>query len=160
MECKLRYLTAVELATVEAKGRYADTVPFAWEKMFNWLDRREHHDDPGCGYGLAFHDSQLTPASECLYVAGVIMPRSWHPCDANIVTRRRFEGGAYAITRHRGAYSTIGEVVGSMKEKWLPDNNLAIDRARPVLALYLDNPRTVSTQALTADVGLPVKGPA
>jgi len=154
-ELKLRFIKPIKLAFIRARGAYAHSVGEAWEKMFDWIERRGHALTGG--YGLAHDDPRATLTAKMRYDACVEIPSTWGAADLQFVQVATFDGGSFAVQRYRGPYSNIGQVISNTRREMLPKTNLALDRHRPILCVYHHDPRTVEPRDLETDVCLPVR---
>lgn len=153
---KVVYLKPIWLAAVHGYGPYGETVPVAWNKIFDWLDSGTHFEMPDKGYGLTYDDPRTVAPENLRYVAGVEVPSSWRPPEGSPVSRVSFQGGTYTIVPHNGPYSEVGDVISNYRNEWVPRLGLCLDPARPLLAIYRSDIRYVKPDDQVADICLPI----
>lgn len=156
MNSNLVYLRPLRVAYVRSAGPYAQSSAQAWSKMFDWLSDNGLHTFPGCGYGLLLDNHLVTKAGECRYDACVeisSMPES--RAEGSLQTRK-LPGGAYIRDRHIGCYTKMGEKILSVRQDWSQDSGLRLDERRPLVQIFLDDPRRGDTSQLRSDVCVPV----
>ena len=150
------FLKPAVLAAATLTGPYKETVPKAWNIIFNLMDQGKIDPLPDHGYGLTFDDPRKVAQSDLRYAAGVVVPANWNSCDTNTVTPLPFVGGTFLRTRVTGPYSNTGQVISKIRDQWIPKNGLVFDRAQPVLTIYRSDVRHVAPEEQIADVCLPV----
>lgn len=156
MKSNLVYLRPLRVAYIRSVGPYAQSSAQAWSKMFDWLSNNGLHVFPGCGYGLLLDNQLVTKADECRYDACVeisSMPES--RAEGSLQTRK-LPGGAYIRDRHIGCYTKMGEKILSVRQDWSQDSGLVIDEKRPLVQIFLDDPRRGDSGQLRSDVCVPV----
>jgi len=156
----LVYIRPRQVAFVRTFGRYATAADRAWAVMLEWLDVRGLAIRTPCGFGLA-HDNPGTVASQsCRYDACVELPPDFVENLSDGVSFQMLPGGAYARIRHIGPYADVGSAIGVIRDSWLSDqDSLTIDRRRPFLFSFFDDPRATDPASLRCDVCVPVRAP-
>jgi DNA gyrase inhibitor GyrI len=153
---RVKFIPPVKLAYLRVCGPYAQSSTAAWHAMIAWLEERKHQLRPVRGYGLAHDDPRNVPTGELRYDAAVRLPATWAAVDELTMRVCTFDGGSYAVRRYRGSYEDVGAAVSDAREKWLPNEGLFIDPARPVLSIFHDDPRTTPQHAQRTDICMPV----
>lgn len=146
---------------MRAHGAYGEAASRAWAVMLAWLDARGLTMRLPCGYGLAFDNPRRVASRECRYDACVELPNTFIQQATDGVGFQTLPGGAFARVRHVGPYDGIRQSVLAVRDVWLADQqpHLIVDRRRPFLFSYLDDPRTVAPDERRCDVCLPVRTP-
>ncbi len=153
---RLVYLRPMRLVHIRAMGPYSEARGAAWTRMFEWLSNRGKHKMPGCGYGLMLDDPKVTPRDECRYDACVDLATVGEAgLDAGVMIRR-LPIGAFARTRHTGSYSKMNETARALRDTWLPQNGLLVDKRRPFVEIYLDDPRLAQEDKCRSECCIPV----
>lgn len=152
----LVYLRPVQVAYFRYQGSYAKSSVDAWAAMFSWLDASGLRAAVGRGYGLQRDNPQEVGLGACRYDACVEVPDGLDPGLLDKVSMQKLPGGAYARTRHVGSYEDVSRVITSMRDGWMSSNQLMIDTRRPIVTIYLVDPKNADTKQLKADVCLPV----
>ncbi len=155
-DTKIVYLKPCELAVISTVGPYSSSEQSAWTQLFEWLDRGQHHEPNGMGFGLSY--DMTADDQECIkkYTAGVRVPRSWRQTDWESMQIHTFGGGAYMMHKNVATYDYMSGLISEIEKQWIPRSGLYFDRSRPVLSLYRHDPRVTSDEQQKADVCLPV----
>jgi AraC family transcriptional regulator len=138
---RLVYFRPLRLVHVRAMGPYEQSRAAAWQRMFEWLANRKLHTMPGAGYGLLLDDPRVTPRDECRYDACIDLATVNEEGIDSGVMIRKLPGGAFARTRHVGCYSKMNDTVRGLRDTWMPQNGLIVDKRRPFVEIYFDDPR-------------------
>jgi AraC family transcriptional regulator len=150
------YLRPHHVAMVQARGPYAVSAAEAWDKMFDWMRKAGILKDVGTGYGLLFDDPRETPPERCRYGACIGIDHEWLKLVPEAMSLRRLPGGAYARSRHVGGPHGLGIAISKVRNEGLAQEGLMVDRTRPLIEIYLDNPFTVPVEKQRVDVCIPV----
>jgi AraC family transcriptional regulator len=157
----LVYLRPRRVAFVRAYGPYSNASQQAWDVLLAWLDRQNLKSHLSCGFGLAYDNPRRTTDDGCRYDACVELPDHYAELMSDGLAFQMLPGGAFARARHVGPHDTVKDSVTRIRDTWLPDQpHLVVDRTRPFLFCYLDDPRSCAHDDLRSDVCLPVKTPA
>lgn len=157
------YLRPERLLRFRAVGPFSKAVPEAWKAAFDWLDasglKNEIHKGYGMARGARARDGanrNVSKAAESVYDACLPVPASL-PDEATFdLAFCQLPGGAYSRCRHTGAYETIPEIFRDMREGLRASIGLEPDLNRPLIEIYLRDPRTTSIEQLKADLLMPV----
>ncbi len=156
----LVYIRPRQVAFVRAHGPYAAASQRAWALMLDWLDERGLVGRLPCGFGLAHDNPNQVVTQLCRYDACVELPNDFVENIADGIGFQMLPGGAYARTRHVGVYTGLSGVVGSIRDQWMGEQeNLILDRRRPFLFTYIDDPRVTPAGERRCDICLPVRAP-
>ncbi|MFM1816604.1 MAG: hypothetical protein RLZ98_3299 [Pseudomonadota bacterium] len=125
--------------------------------MFEWLERRGFRDEVKVGYGLAHDDPRTIEADKCRYDACVELSRDAIASVGGEIRSQNLSGGAFVRSRVTGCYSNIAKTLSTIRDEWMPSQGLSVDAKRPVIAIYLSDPRFVVPEERKADICLPVR---
>lgn len=156
MKNAMVYLRPARLAYVRAVGPYDVSIPQAWEKLVGWMQANGIQPVGERAYGLA-RDNPLTTAPEacrydaCIQVSPEFEDRAER--DLGVIT---LPGGPYARTRHAGSYQNVPTALIGVYSNTELSADLRFDTRRPVVSIYLDDPRRFEARDLRADVCVPV----
>ncbi len=156
MKTNLVYLRPLRVAFVRSVGPYAQSSADAWSKMFDWLSDNGLHSFPGCGYGLLLDNHLVTDKNQCRYDACVEISSMPESRVEGTLQTRKLPGGAYMRDRHIGAYGIMQEKILSVREAWGHVSGLTLDEKRPLVQIFLDDPRRGDETALRSDICVPV----
>jgi AraC family transcriptional regulator len=156
MNTNLVYLRPLKLAYVRATGPYAASSAKAWAELFAWLENNGLHSFPGCGYGLMLDDHLTTDPQACRYEACVEMKGALEHRAEGHLQIRKLPAGAYFRQRHIGSYDDLREKALTVRSGWAEENNLELDARRPVVQIYLDDPRSNDHSQLRGDLCVPI----
>ena len=162
MNTNLVYLRPLRIAYVRSVGPYAQSSKEAWSRLFEWLSENGFHTFPGCGYGLVLDDPKVIDASSCRYDACIEISSLPENRAEGSLQVRKLPGGAYVRERFVGCYSQVRERTLAVREQWASTSGLVVDDKRPVVQIFLDDPRRSEADKLCSDVCIPViaGGPA
>ena len=157
MRVALVYLRPRRVGFVRLHGPSKTVGAQAWAEMTIWLKRHNLTEQITCGYGLTLDDLGKV-GEQSRYDACVELPDGYENLKADSLAFQHLPGGAFARIRHVGSYRTIDSVVVTVKEQWLPEQpRLLLDRRRPLLVVYLDEPASRDVSKLRCDVCIPVR---
>lgn len=156
MKNAMVYLRPARLAYVRVTGAYETSIPKAWDKLVAWIEANGIQPVGERGYGLARDNPLTTPADACRYDACIqVLPEFEDRAERElgVIT---LPAGPYSRTRHTGNYSHVrGLLVGVYQDPGL-GADLRFDVRRPVVSIYLDDPRKFASRDLRADVCVPI----
>lgn len=156
MNCNLVYLRPARLAFVRVTGPYETSIPEAWHKLFAWIDRHGYSSPAGRGYGLARDNPSRVESGRCRYDACVQLMPLFDDTASRELGVINLPGGSYRRERIVGCYAEISKRVAGAHNQALVYEDLRLDDKRPIVTIYLDDPRCVPDQHLRADLCLPV----
>lgn len=129
----------------------------AWDEMLNWLSESGLIETTSLGYGLLHDDPRQVEAEDCRYDACVEVPVEHFNAAPEYFSMRHLPGGAYSRRRHKGAPNDLGSAIVEMRDSWLSQHDLALDRSRPIITIFCDNPLIVPESQQKIDICAPVK---
>lgn len=150
------YLRPSQLVGFRVVGPYQESAREAWAKMFGWLDQNGLRGTVKRGYGMAFDDPRHVPAERCRYQACIDLIDEMPLSAWTEMMPQSLPGGAYVRHRHFGSHDTISNVIRDMRETWCGNHGVVLARNRPLVEIYLDDPKFCSTEKLRTDLCLPV----
>lgn len=151
------YMKPRQVAYVRRTGLYRDSSVQAWDAMMTWATRNGVRQLLTCAYGLTLENSDSGSSEGCRYDACIELPAGFPPGNASALSVQTLPGGAFARVRHLGPYSEANSSVRMLREQWLAQQpNLKLDRRRPVMIIYLDDPMLRAAETLRCDVCVPV----
>lgn len=156
MNTNLVYLRPIKLACVRATGPYAQSSAKAWDQLFAWLGSKGLHAFPGCGYGLMLDNHLVTEASAYRYDACIEISETLENRVEGNLQIRKLPAGAYLRQRHTGSYEELREKALDVRRAWVSDKTLILDPKRPLVQIFLDDPRRVGQSELRGDLCVPV----
>jgi AraC family transcriptional regulator len=150
------YIRPVEALYVRALGPYKTAAASAWSDMLAWLDERQLRGQIARGFGIINDDPQTIPAELRRYDACVEAVAGLDVDAAAGIGRLTVPGGAYIVHRHVGRHRMIGAGFSYIHRKWVPGHGLRVDKRRPYLEIYLNDPATTPQKELLTDLCVPV----
>jgi AraC family transcriptional regulator len=150
------YIRPVEVLYVRSLGPYRASAPAAWKGMFAWLDAHGLRSRVVRGFGISNDDPQTTPEHLRRYDACVETIAGVDADTAAGIGTLTVPGGAYVVHRHAGRHRTIGAGFSYIHRKWVPGHGLKVDKRRPYLEIYLNDPATTPHKELLTDLCVPV----
>ena len=156
MASGLVYLRPARMVFVRATGPYESSIPQAWEKMFAWLDKTGIDNPGGRGYGLARDNPATVGPENCRYDACVEVRPQFEERAARELGLMTLPGGSYLRQRKAGDYAMMRQAVPDIYANFAAPSGLRFDDKRPLVVIYLDDPRRFEPLDLRADVCVPV----
>ncbi len=142
---------------IRETGPYAVSSRVAWAKVMDWLDKSGMRRDVGCGYGLLLDDPNVTDDDKCRYDACLEMLSEYNETLTDEFQFRRLPGGAYVRQRFKGSAEELRVGVMQFRDENVPMQGLVVDRSRPMVEIYLDDPDKVAEADRTIDICIPVR---
>ena len=152
----LVYLRPARMVFVRATGPYETSIPHAWEKMFAWLEKSGIDNPVGRGFGLARDNPATVGPQNCRYDACVEVKPQYEERAGRELGLMTLPGGSYLRQRVIGDYNKIRMSVPNLYSEFQAPSGLRFDDKRPLVAIYLDDPRRFEPAELRADVCIPV----
>ncbi len=150
------YFRPVQIGFVRSFGPYTTSVHEAWAKLDEWFKAREVDIGKVTRYGLAHDNPRVVDASQLRYDACVEMPADLFSEAGEELRLAKLPSGAFARKRYVGAYDGISEAFANLREHWEKASDVVLDARRPLLTVYLNNPRVLAAKDLKADLCVPV----
>lgn len=160
MKSGLVYLRPSRLAYVRATGPYETSMAAAWEQMLGWLEKNGLHSPVGRGYGLMRDCPATTAADKCRYDACVDLNPFFEERAMRELGAQTLPGGSYLRMRNVGSYDALRTKLAGIHYAFEAPAGLKMDERRPLVTIYLDDPRRFSTDELRADICVPVSARA
>lgn len=156
MSTNFVYLRPMQLVAIRAVGSYMSSAPAAWKQMFDWLESNGLRGTVNRGFGLAHDDPRSTPAERCRYDACIALPDALPATAWQQMMPQQLPGGAYHRHRHIGCHTGIGAEISHIRDRWANRSGLKIAEGRPLVEIYLDDPKFCAPELLRTDLCLPV----
>ena len=150
------YLRPWRIAYVRKTGPYESTIPAAWDHMLGWLEKHGLHSPIGRGFGLMRDCPSLVAPDQCRYDACIDLNPFFEERAIRELGVQTLPGGSYVRTRHFGSYDELRPELPRMYETFQTPAGLQIDQRRPLVTIYLDDPRQHGAEDLRADICVPV----
>lgn len=160
MAAGLMYLRPRQVVCYRAYGPFKRSSPTAWNYVFSWLDRNGVRAEVEHGFGLAGINPAQRGDRSRWYDACVELPACVDLSELEDMWVRDMPGGAFARTRYVGAFSGLGNAIRELRDTWVASRGLEIDPARPIVEIFLDDPKQVSAENMRVDLCLPVRAAA
>jgi len=151
----LIYLRPMRLVYAREKGRYEETIPKAWDKLFSWLHANSLHTSFGRGYGLVRDNPLEIRPHDCRYDACVELRPEFESRALRELGVTTLPGGAYACRRLSENDDRVRSEVASVYSSFVPLPGLHFDENRPIVSTYFDNPNHTPDHD-RADICVPV----
>ncbi len=156
MKNGLVYLRPARLAYVRVNGPYATSVPVAWERMLAWVDKNGFKPQGERGYGLAHDNPALVAPEKCRFDACIQLQPEFEDRAARELGVLTLPAGPYTRDRRAGGYGRLRHELASLYSSQGLSSGLQLDARRPIVTIYLDDPRRLSVRDLRADICVPV----
>ncbi len=156
MKNALVYLRPARLAFVRVNGPYAMSVPLAWEKMLAWVDKNGFKPQGERGYGLAHDNPSLVAPEKCRFDACIQLQPEFEDRASRELGLLTLPAGPYTRDRRAGSYGKLRHELASLYSIQGLSSGLQLDGRRPIVTIYLDDPRRMAARDLRADVCVPV----
>jgi len=150
------YMRPSHLVSFREIGPYEQVAPEAWRKMFDWLDSQCLRGRVKRGFGMAHDDPRETPPEKCRYEACIDMPELLPASAWEGLLPQRLPGGAYARYRHVGDHQAISKILHEIRGSWSSTSGVTLAKGRPLVEIYLDDPKFCDRDKLRTDLCLPV----
>lgn len=156
MNSGLVYLRPSRLTYVRVTGPYETAIPQAWAKLFSWLDKHGMNTPPGRCYGLSRDNPQRMDAAQCRYDACIEMNPLFEERAMRDLGLVSLPAGPYARVRHASGYAGLSTALSDLYGTFKAPPDLRLDDRRPMVTIYLADPRKLEPASLRADVCVPV----
>ena len=156
MQNGLVYLRPSRLAYVRVTGAYETSIPAAWTKLLTWIDRNGVGSVLGRGFGLARDNPLIVAAERCRYDACIEVEPLFEERARRELGVLTLPAGPYVRKREIGNYDAIVSFVAIRHSTFVAPTGLRLDDNRPLVTVYLDDPRRLEPKDLRADICVPV----
>lgn len=153
---RLVYLRPARLVYVRVTGAYDQSIPAAWAKLLAWVEQNGVGSSLGRGFGLARDNPQSVPANKCRYDACIVAEPQFEDRAMRELGVLTLPAGPYVRRREIGNYSEISARVAGLHASYEAPVGLKLDSNRPLVTIYLDDPRRFEPGQLRADLCIPV----
>lgn len=156
MSNSLVYLRPATLAYVRAVGPYETSIAEAWDKMYAWVDKNGLNPSALRGYGLARDNPGAVSSEKCRYDACVLTMPEFEDRALRELGTITLPGGPYARQRQVTSYDRIHAMVATLHASYEAPHDLKIDDRRPIVTIYLEEPRRSDREDRRVDMCIPV----
>ena len=156
MKSALVYLRPSRMTYIRVTGPYETSIPQAWDRMLEWVDKHGLSSPVGRGYGLARDNPERVGAQHCRYDACIQVTPMFEERASRELGLITLPAGPYTRMRQAGGYEKIRYVVASLHAEFMSPPDLRLDDRRPIVTIYMDDPRRFDPIELRADVCVPV----
>lgn len=125
----------------------------AFETLFGTLSARGLGRPAMRMIGVYVDDPDIVPAEKLRSIA-CVTSCSDVPAEAPF-ERRSFDGGDYAVLRHKGPYADMYKAYQWLYAEWLPKSGRQL-KDSIMFEEYLNNPREVPPTELMTDIHMPL----
>jgi len=156
MDVEIRDLPATRVLAMRKLGPYPE-VPRVWDALWLWMRQRELTRRINHCIGIPYDDPDQVPAGQIRYDACFGLEAGAEPALPDDEVRwLDIPGGRYAVYRHIGPYTLIGEAFGRLYGLWLPQSGRAL-RSAPPLEIYINGPDRTPPDRLVTELLLPIE---
>lgn len=155
MEVRIENIEPTKVIFVRHTGPYQDCET-AWNTLCGWACPKGLCEVGTSKFiGVCYDDPQVTPPEKIRYDACIVIDREVEG-EGEIGTQT-LEGGEYAITTHKGPYTTIEKSYAQLMGQWLPQSGKQLRNA-PCFEVYLNDPKATPPEDLLTELHLPLQG--
>ena len=156
MRFQFVYLRPTQVLYSAATGSFEQSAQQAWNRMIGWLDADQRRLGSPRGYGIFREDETSAAPQTYRYDACIELKPGFSADPSKGIVRRVTPHGAYALARIKGSHRRIGESYRRIREQWSETDAIVIDRERPYMQIYLNDPATTQPDELVAQLCIPV----
>jgi AraC family transcriptional regulator len=106
--------------------------------------------------GISHDNPEITPPGKLRYDACLTVDESFAGTGTGEVGVQEIAGGEYAVTTHRGPYSTLEQTYHRLFREWVPGCGREL-RSSPVFEIYRNDPSVTPPDALVTDIYIPLE---
>ncbi|MEQ1671950.1 MAG: GyrI-like domain-containing protein, partial [Hyphomicrobium sp.] len=114
MKSGLVYLRTQRMTYMRVTGPYETSIPEAWSRMLEWVDRHGLSSPVGRGYGLARDNPAIVGPDRCRYDACIQVSPLFEDRAARELGLVTLPAGPYTRLRHAGGYEPIRSLIGTL----------------------------------------------
>ena len=122
-----------------------------------WLTKNGLHSPIGRGFGLARDNPAAVGIDKCRYDACVELEPIFEERAIRDLGAQTLPGGSYVRERRIGGYQDLCNQVSALHAAFEAPSGLMRDDRRPLVTIYLDDPRRMAAAELRSDFCVPVK---
>lgn len=156
MRVTYRHIRPLTVIYARSTGPYVTSCREAWNTLGHWLDRNGIRQRVKQAYGVFRDDPTTTEASLLRYDACVPLVPGLDAEPTDGMGRQMFAFGTYAVHTHVGPYEETGRIVSQLYRDIIPRRGLSLDRERPFVMIYLNDPMTTRAAYLRSELCVPV----
>lgn len=156
MSTGLVYLRPQTVCYVRVRGPYAISAKQAWDKLAAWADVQGIRPSVRNGFGLVRDNPRIKAPADCRYDACIELPDGLIPEEKSGVAMQLLPGGSYARHRHVGGLDGLRQAFGWLAKDWSASRGLMVDANRPLIEIYLKDPKTGAPGSARMDICVPV----
>lgn len=153
MSVGMVYMRPLRLAGVTVAGASEEQIRKSWSVLNEWILRKGFSHEVEVGYGLFV---STDAGSE--YIAGIELPPTATPAEANELKRASLQGGAYFRRRFQGLLSAIPNEFDAMQQELSRQDNICYDSERPLVTVFLDMKQMAQGSEIRSNLLIPVRG--
>ncbi len=152
MEVRIEEHPPQRVAFVRHVGPYMECGK-AWEALYGWAGPQGLLSSAAPMIGVSHDDPKVTPPEKLRYDACI--PVGDEVEADGPVSVQTLEGGAYAVTTHKGPYSKLAEIYCALYGQWLPTSGYTC-RDLPAIEIYHNCPGQTPEEDLLTEIRIPV----
>lgn len=143
----------LRVAFMRHVGPYGSCGP-TWERLYTWAGKRGILTATTLCLGVGHDHPEITPLEKVRYDACITVPETIRP--EGEIGIQTVGGGRYAVTLHRGHFSTLGDVYERLCAEWIPDNGHLL-RAAPSFEIYRSDPKSTPFDEFLTEIHIPLE---
>jgi len=151
MTVSIQARPAMSVAYVHHIGPY-EQCSEAWGTLLEWAAEQGELAKSPSMLGICYDDPDITDGANVRYDACLTL-EDFEP--EGKIGKKRLPAGDYAVVRHRGPYSGLGDVYRELFGQWLPASGREPANA-PCLEQYWNDPEGTEPDELETDILLPL----
>lgn len=156
MDVEIREVPARRVVAMRKLGPYAE-VPQVWQALLLWMRQRELTSRVESCIGIPYDNPAEVPIDQVRYDACFGLSAGPDPVlPDDELHWLDIAGGRYAVYRHVGPYTLIGESFDRLYGQWLPKSGVTL-RSAPRLEIYLNDARSTPPDRLVTELALPIE---
>lgn len=156
MKSGLVYLRPWRLVYSRQVGPYETTIPLAWDNLLGWLEKNGIKAPLERGFGVMRDSPGIVSSDQCRYDACVDIEPMFEERAMREMGVQTLPGGSYLRERNNGSYRGLSSELLKLYDTFQPPDGLQLDQRRPLVTIYLDDPRDSGVSDRRADICIPV----
>lgn len=156
MKSGLVYLRPTRLTYVRRTGPYETSIAAAWDDLMSWLDKSGFASSMNRAYGLLRDSPKIVAPEKLRFDACVELDPLFEERAIRELGAQTLPGGSYLRVRNVGSYSALQSQLAAYHANYEAPAGFKLDERRPLVTIYLDNPKKTGDETLRADVCVPV----
>lgn len=156
MRFQFVYMRPTPVLYFGVTGSYEESAQRAWHGMLGWFDTNRLGLGLPRGFGIFREDGSSDEVQTYRYGACIELKPGLSADPSNGIVRRVTPHGAYALARLKGGHQLIGEKLQRIRQHWSETDAIVIDRERPYMEVYLNDPATTPPDDLMTQLCVPV----